>query len=139
MRQRGFIPIGLIAYAGAAIAVMGMIGYAYHTVKKAGADEVRAEWAEANAVAQQKADADRKRQEAVREAQDKEATRRLADAQKRSKTLMASLEAHIKASGTAAKCPVPPVLLDHWNAGNSGKGLGTGTVPSASPPATPAR
>lgn len=131
--------MGLLAYGIMGIMILGMLGGIVYKIRQGGADSVRAEWAEANAVAQQKADAERKRQEAVREAQDKEATRRLADAQKRSKTLMASLEAHIKASGTAAKCPVPPVLLDHWNAGNSGKGLGTGTVPPASPPATPAK
>ena len=138
MRQRGFIPLGLLGYGLLALAIIAGIGWCIKTLKDAGRDEVRAEWQEANAAAQQKSDAERARQDALRAAQDKEATRRLADAQKRAKTLMASLEAHIKAAGNAAKCPVPPSLLDHWNAGNSGKGLSTGTVPPASPTPAPA-
>ena len=48
MKQRGVIPISLLLYAGAAIAVMGALAYAYHTVKESGRDEIRLEWKAAN-------------------------------------------------------------------------------------------
>ena len=130
----------LIVYAVIFLAVAGVIGGAYKTVKDSGREEVRLEWQEANAAAQKKADADRKAQEAAREAQDKETSRRLANAKKRSQDLLVSLEAHIKASGTAAACPMPVSLRDDWNrANNPGEGVSPPTMPPASRPTTPSK
>lgn len=127
------MPIQLLLYAGAAIIILGMLGTAGYKIRESGKDEVRVEWQAANAAAQKKADDDRARQDALRQAQDAEATRRLANEKKRSQTLMASLEAHIKASGTAAACPMPPLLLDDWNRANAGsQGDSPGAVPSGS-------
>ena len=46
----------IIAYIFAAIALLGLIGTGVYKVKKWGADEVRAEWAEANRLAKEAAD-----------------------------------------------------------------------------------
>ena len=127
--QRGIIPINLLVYAGIFLVVSAVIGTAYTKIKDAGRDEIRAEWAEANAAAQKKADEDRKAVEALREAQDKETSRRLANARKRNQELLGSLEAHIKADKSAA-CPVSDGLRDLWNrANNPGEGVGSSTVP----------
>ena len=132
--------MSLIAYGFLALAILGALGGIGYKVREAGADSVRVEWAAANAAAQNAAEAERARQDALRVAQDKEATRRLADEKNRSRTLMVSLDAHIKASGSAAQCPMPPVLFDDWNRANSGpEGERTGTVPSPSRTAAPAR
>lgn len=129
----------LILYGVLAFGILVAIGYGVHKVKQWGADEVRAEWAAANLKAQQAADAERKRVQALQQAQDAAATRRLADAQKRSRSLMASLEAHIRASGSAAQCPIPGSLFDAWNASHkAGEGASTGTVPATGRPAAPA-
>lgn len=48
--------MNLVLYAVLALAVMGMIGTGVYQVKEWGADEVRAEWAEANRVAKEVAD-----------------------------------------------------------------------------------
>jgi len=134
------MPINLLLYAGAAIVILGMLGALGYKVRESGKDAVRVEWQAANAKAAADAEADRQRQDALRQAQDKEATRRLADEKKRTATVMASLEAHIRVAGKSAQCPVPPSLLNDWNAANAGpEGAGTGTVPPASGPSTPAR
>jgi len=128
----------MIAYLIAGVAALAMIsGLAYKTYR-AGGDAVRLEWDAANAAAQKKADADRAREDALRAAQDAEATRRLANEKKRSAALWTSLEAHIKASGSAAQCPMPVSLRDDWNRANAGpEGAGTGTVHGSG--GTPAR
>lgn len=54
MKQRGVIPISLLLYAGAALAIMAALAYAYHTVKESGRAEIRLEWSEANRVQRQK-------------------------------------------------------------------------------------
>jgi Flp pilus assembly protein TadB len=122
----------MLMYLIAGIAALAMIsGLAYKTYE-AGADKVRLEWAADVAARKAEAEKERARQDALREAQDKEATRRLADEKKRTTGLMASLEAHIRASGAAAKCPVPDSLRDDWNRANAGpEGERTGTVPPA--------
>ena len=51
-RQRGF---GILAYAVAAIVLLGMVGTGVYKVKQWGANEVRAEWAEANRKAAEEA------------------------------------------------------------------------------------
>ena len=120
-----------------ALAVLGTLGgIAYkldHNGYERGKGEVKQEWDAAVQKGVAAAEAERKRQEAARAAQDKEATRRLSDAQKRSRTLMVSLEAHIKASGAAAQCPVPASLRDAWNASHQ---AGEGVSPAAVPPAS---
>ena len=129
------IVIGLIV-----VAIMGGVSYGVGKVKDAGRDEVRAEWAAANAKAKDAADADRKRQEAARSAQDVAATRRLADAQKRSRTLMVSLEAHIRAAGLNRDCRIPDSLLNDANdAITGGQGKRPGAVPSKPAAPTPTR
>ena len=124
--------MNLLLYGFVALAILGALGGIGYKVREAGADSVRVEWAEANTAAQKKVEAERMRQDALRAAQDKEATRRLADAKRRSAALLTSLEAHIRASGAAAQCPMPPVLLYDWNAANAGpEGVSPGTVPPA--------
>lgn len=132
--------MGLLAYGLVALAVLGALAGFVHYERKAGGDEVRTEWAAANVAAQKKQDAETARQDALRAAQDAQATRRLADEKKRTAGLMVSLDAHIKASGTAAACPVPSLLVDDWNAANAGpKGVGAGTVPPVGPKPAAAR
>ena len=124
--------MNLLLYGFLALGILGALGGIGYKVREAGADSVRVEWAAANAAAQKKADDDRARQDALRQAQDKEATRRLANEKTRARTLMASLEAHIKASGAAAQCPVPDSLRDDWNRANAGpEGVSPGAVPRA--------
>lgn len=110
----------LIAYGLIALAILGAIGTGVYKVKEWGADGVRLEWKAANEKAAKEAEAERARQDALRQAQDKEVTRRLTDAKRRNTGLMASLEAHIRASGTAAQCPLSPGLHDIWNRANQG-------------------
>ena len=130
----------MIVYLLAGVAALAMLTGIGYKVRESGKDSVRVEWQAANVAAQQKAEAERQRQDALRAAQDKEATRRLADARKRSTTLMASLEAHIRAAGPAAQCGIPDSLRDAWNSANKGgESVGTGTVPPASGTAAPAR
>lgn len=137
MKQRGF---GLIVYAVLALGILGTLAGIGYKIREAGADSVRVEWQQANAAAQKKADEDRARQEAARAAQDKEASRRLANARKSNQELMRSLEAHIKAAGPVADCRLTDGLLGAWNAANkAGQGERTGTVPPASKPTAPAR
>ena len=136
--------VGLLAYGLMALAVIGaaagFYGKIHHDGYVEGKGEVQQAWDSANAAAQKKAEADRLRQDALRQAQEQEATRRLADEKKRSAGLMASLEAHIRASGTAVQCPIPPSLFDDWNLSNAGpKGAGPGTVPATGPKPTPPR
>lgn len=130
----------MIAYLLAGVAILAMVsGLAYKTYE-AGADKVRTEWAEATLKAKSEAEAERARQEAVRTTQDREATRRLADARKRNQQLLSSLEAHIRASGTALDCPMPAGVFDAWNRANAGpQGLSTGTVHDPSRTTSPAR
>ena len=129
--------MNLLLYGVIALAILGTLGGIGYKIREAGADSVRVEWAEANAAAQKQAEADRQRQDALRQAQDKEATRRLANEKKRSGVLMASLEAHIRVAGRSAQCPIPDSLRDDWNSSNAGpEGAGTGTVPPAGRAAT---
>ena len=130
----------ILAYAFAAIALLGMIGGGLYKVRESGKDAVRIEWAEANAAAQKAADADRARQDALRQAQDKEATRRLTDARKSNAALLTSLEAHIRVARLPADCRIPDSLLGDVNAALAGsQGVGPGTVPSKPGAALPAR
>ena len=134
-----FLIYGLVALG--IIGALGGIGWKIdHNGYVRGSAAVQQEWEASNAKARAAAEADRQRQDALRQARDAEATRRLTDEKKRTRTLMASLEAHIRASGAAATCPVPPSLLDDWNAANAGpKSAGPGTVPPASGTATHSR
>ena len=122
----GLIALGIIAS-------LGGIGWKIdHNGYVRGAGEEHQKWQAATDKAKAAAEADRVRQDALRQAQDAQTTRRLTDEKKRSQTLMASLEAHIRASGAAAACPLPDSLRDDWNRANSGpEGAGTGTVPPA--------
>ncbi len=132
--------MNLLLYGFLALAILGTIGGIGYKVREAGADSIRVEWSAANTAAQKKAEDERQRQDALRAEQDKQATRRLADEKKRSGALMVSLEAHIKASGSAAQCPMPVSLRDDWNRANAGpEGERTGTVPSAGGKPSPAR
>ena len=130
----GFLPyiIAGIVFIGAAA---GFYGKIHHDGYVEGKGEVKQAWDAANVEAQKKIDQERAKEVALRESQAKEATKRLADEKKRNVILMASLEAHIKASGVAVQCPLPPSLLNDWNNGNAGpegKDPGTGTMPPAS-------
>jgi len=130
----------LLAYGLIALALIGALGGIGYKVRASGYDACKVEWQAADAAAQQKAEADRARVDALRAAQDREATRRLTDEKRRSGAIWASLEAHIRASGTAAQCPIPDSLRDDWNSANAGpQGERTGTVPAASRTAPPAR
>ena len=130
----------MILYACLALALMSGIGWGYKVVKDTGREEVRLEWAEANAAAQKKAEADRQRQDALRQQQDAETTKRIANEKNRARTLMVSLEAHIKAAGKSADCKLTDGLRDDWNLSNAGpEGVGPGTVPPAGRTAPPAR
>lgn len=130
----------MLLYGFMALAILGAVGGIGYKVRESGKDSVRVEWAAANAKAQADAEADRKRQDDLRQAQDKEATRRLTNEKKRSGELMASLESHIRASGAAAQCAVPEQLRNDWNGANAGpQGVSPGTVPPRSPTTPPAR
>ena len=134
------MPINLLLYAGAAIVILGMLGTAGYKIRESGKDVVRLEWSAANDKAKAAAEAERARVDALRQAQDKEATRRLADEKRRTSTLMVSLEAHIKAAGKSAQCPVPDSLRDDWNRANAGpEGVSPGAVPPSSGKPAPAR
>lgn len=134
----------LLIYGIVALGIVGSLaGIAWkldHNGYERGVAEVQVKWDEANAAAKQAAEADRARQDALRQAKDEEASRRLADEKRRTATLWTSLEAHIKAAGTAAQCPMPDSLRDDWNSANAGpEGKGSGPVPAAGRAATPTR
>ncbi len=130
----------LLLYGFLALAILGALGGIGYKVRESGKDSVRVEWAEANAAAQKKSEEERARQDALRQAQDREATRRLANEKRRASTLMVSLDAHIKAAGKSADCPMPVSLRDDWNSANAGpEGVSTGTVPPASRKPAPTR
>ena len=133
----------MIVYLIAAIAAIGALGGLYwkvdHNGLERGRQEVQVKWDAANAAAQQAAAADKARQDALRQAQDKKATEALSNEKKRTASLWTSLEAHIRAAGTSVQCPMPVSLLDDWNRANAGpKGVSPGTVPAdRARPATP--
>ena len=132
--------MNLILYAVLALAVMGMIGTGVYKVKQWGAEEVRTEWAAANKKAAEDAETERKRQDSIRAAQDKEATRRLADARKSNAALLTSLDAHIRAAKLPAGCKLDDRLLGDVNAALAGaEGVSPGTVPSKPGTTPPAR
>jgi Flp pilus assembly protein TadB len=131
--------MNLILYGVIALAILATVSGLAWKVRESGKESVRLEWAEANAAAQKKAEAERQRQDALRATQDKEATKRLADAKRRNATLLTSLEAHIKVARLPADCKLPPSLLGDVNAAIAGQSLGTGTVPSKPGTPTPAR
>lgn len=132
--------MGLLAYGIIALAVMGMVGTGVYKVKQWGGNEVRAEWQEANDKAKEAAEAERARLDALREQQDKQATKRLADEKKRTAAVWTSLEAHIKAAGLRSDCRITPELLGDANAAIAGpQGVGPSTVPSKPGTPTPAR
>ena len=132
--------MNLLLYGFVALAILGALGGLGYKVREAGADSVRVEWAAANEKAKQEADAERQRQEAVRATQDKQATKRLADARKSNAALFQSLEAHIRVARLPADCKLPPSLLGDVNAALAGsQGVGPGTVPSKPGAAAPAR
>lgn len=129
--------MGLLAYGILALAIIGALGGTAwkldHNGYERGYGAAQKKADDAAAAAKAAAEADMARQEALRQAQDKEATRRLTNEKNRSRTLMASLEAHIHAAGTTATCAIPDSLRDDWNAANAGpQGAGPGAVPSAS-------
>lgn len=130
----------LIAGAVALAALGGLYWKVDHNGYERGSAEIKGQWDAANVAAQQKADADRARQEALRQAQDEEASRRLANEKKRATALWISLEAHIKAAGSAAQCPMPDGLRDAWNRANAGpEGERPRAVPAAGRAAPTAR
>ena len=130
----------LIAGAVAIAALGGLYWKVDHNGYQRGVSETKTQWDAAVQKGKDDAEAERVRQDALRQAQDAEHARRLANAQKRSQTLWTSLEAHIRAAGNAAKCPVPDSLRDAWNSANQGpEGERPGGVPAPSRPAAPAR
>ena len=132
--------MGILAYLIAGIVLVSALAGLAAYERKAGGDSVRVEWEESNTAARQKAEAERIRQDALRQAQDKEATRRLANEKKRTGELMVSLEAHIKAAGLRTDCRITPELLGDANSALAGsQGLSTGTVPSPAKPPSVAR
>lgn len=132
--------MGLLAYGLVALGVLGMLGGIGYKIRESGKDAVRLEWSVANDKAKAQAEAERARQDAVREAQDKQATKRLADEKKRTAGLMVSLDAHIKASGLRADCRIPDILLLDVNTAIGGpKGVGPSAVPPKPGAATPSR
>ena len=123
--------MNLLLYGVIALAILGTLGGIGYKVRQSGYDACKVEWAEASAAAQKEIEADRKRQDDLRQEQDKLASRRLADEKKRTQTLWTSLEAHIRVAGKYANCPIPDSLRDDWNRANAGpKGLSPGTVPT---------
>ena len=146
MNQRGF---GVLAYGLIALAVLGaiasLIAWADRNIEttagiKRGNAETKAEWNAANAAAQQKAEAERSRIDALRATQDKEATRRLANAHKSNAALLTSLEAHIRVARLPADCRISEQLRDDANRALAGpEGQRTGIVPSGTGPAATAR
>ena len=132
--------MNLLLYGFLALAILGTLGGIGYKVRESGKDAIRVEWQQANAAAQQKAETERQRQDALRAAQDREATRRLANEKNRSRSLMVSLEAHIKAAGKSADCKLTDGLRDSWNASNAGpEGVSAGTVPPTSGKPAPHR
>lgn len=132
--------MSFLLYGAMALAILGAVGGIGYKVRESGKDSVRVEWKAANEKATLQAEADRQRQDALRQAQDAEVTRRLSNEKKRTAGLMVSLEAHIKASGAAANCPLTPGLQDAWNRANAGpEGSSPGTMPTGSPNTPPAR
>ena len=132
--------MSLLLYAGAAIIILGMLGTAGYKIRESGKDAVRLEWSAANDKAKAAAEAERARQDALRQAQDKEATRRLADARKSNAALLTSLDAHIRVARLPADCKLTPGLLADVNAALAGgEGGSPGAVPAKPGPATPAR
>ena len=129
----------ILAVLMAVVSILGLIGTGVYKVKKWGGDEVRAEWAAANAAAQQEADRVRKAQEATREKLDQEQARRLKDAQKRARTLENDLSAALKAT-PIPDCRVSDGLRDIANrALSGGEGQGSGGVPRKPQPPPPTR
>ena len=114
----------LLAYGLIALAILGAlggIGYKLdHNGFERGKGEVQVAWDKANVAAQKLVDEDRARQDALRRAQDVQATRRLANEKKRTAGLVVSLEAHIRAAGQSAQCPMPQPLVEDWNKANKG-------------------
>ena len=116
--------MSLLMYGVIALAVIGSLSGLYYKVNHDGYErgiaaarqECQVEADKAKAIA----DADRKRQEAARDAQAKDQSRRLADAQKRTQALQSRLEANIAAAGDSVKCSLTPSLFDDWNAANRG-------------------
>jgi hypothetical protein len=136
--------MGILAYGLLALAIIGSAAGFYAKISHDGYERGEAHitelWEAQNAKAREIVLADRKRQEAVRDAADKKQTGRLANEKKRTGELMASLEAHIKATGAFAGCRISPELLnDTNNAITGGKGISPGTVPSGPKPPAPAR
>src|SRR3990167_4206500 len=132
--------MGLIAYGLIALAILGALSGIGYKIRESGKDAVKVEWAADVAARKAEAEAERERQDALRATQDKQATRRLADAKRRSTELMGSLEAHIKAAGLRTDCRITPELLEDANrALAGGEGVGPGAVPSGPKPAAPAR
>jgi hypothetical protein len=119
----------MLAYLIAGIAALGLLAGVGYKVRQTGYESCKMEWAESDKKIQADVEAEKARLEALRAKQDQQATKRLSDARKQSAALYASLEAHIKASGAAANCPLPSSLLDDWNKANQGKG--TGAMPPA--------
>ena len=132
--------MSLLAYGLVALALIGALSGLGYKIRESGKDAVRIEWQAANAAAQKKAEDDRQRQDAIRAAQDKQATRRLNDARKSNATLLTALDAHIRAAGLPRDCRLPQQLWDDANSALAGaEGERPGTVPSAPGPAAPAR
>ena len=132
--------MSLLAYGLVALALIGALSGLGYNIRESGKDAVRVEWQAANAAAQKKAEDDRQRQDALRQAQDKQATRRLNDARKSNATLLTALDAHIRAAGLPRDCRLPQQLWDDANSALAGaEGERPGTVPSAPGPAAPAR
>lgn len=123
------------------LAVLGAIGTGVYKVKQWGYGEAKAECVAEDEKRAAAAEAERKRQDALREAQDKQATKRLADARKSNQALLTSLDAHIRVAKLRADCRIPPELQsDANNALSGGKGFGPDPVPGKpKPPAAPVR
>ena len=132
--------MSLIAYGLIALALIGALSGVGYKIRESGKDAVRVEWAADVAARKAEAEAERMRQDALRQAQDKQATRRLADARKSNAALLTSLDAHIRVARLPADCRITDLLLGDANRALAGdEGSGPGTVPSSAKPAAVAR
>ena len=107
---------GIYGYLVVAILVAGTLGATYFKGRSAGADACRVEWAQANAAALAKAEADRQRQDELSRAEAARLETALAKQRKVNAELLNVVEAHIKAARLPSECRITPELVRDWNA-----------------------
>ena len=131
---------GVYGYLVVAILVAGTLGATYFKGRSAGADACRVEWAQANAAASAKAEADRARQDELSRAEATRLETALAKQRRLNGELLNVVEGHIKAARFAPECRLTPELVRDWDAaGNpSAKDASGRVVPGAGGTVAPA-